>query len=152
FRSEHAARRFVTWAELRATVAQLHHRFAEYGIVPGDRVGGIVANMPETTMVLLAVASLGGIWSACSPDFGERGILDRFGQIAPRVLVACDGYSYNGRLFDIGDKVAAVIRQLPTVERVVIIDNIGKAETLARRLPGAQTLASITSGGPAPGM
>jgi len=89
--------------------------------------------------MLLAAASLGGVWSSCSPDFGEGGILDRFGQINPRVLVACDGYSYNGRIFDIGDKVAAVRSKLGSVERVVIIDNVGTAKALAARIPGGVT-------------
>jgi acetoacetyl-CoA synthetase len=139
FRSEHKVRRAVSWKELQATVAELHHALANTGLSQGDRVAAIVPNMPETTAMLLATASLGGVWSSCSPDFGERGILDRFGQINPRVLVACDGYSYNGRIFDIGDKVAAVRSKLGSVERAVIIDNIGTAKALAARIPGGVT-------------
>jgi acetoacetyl-CoA synthetase len=139
FRSEHKVRRAVSWKELQATVAELHHALAETGLSQGDRVAAIVPNMPETTAMVLAAASLGGVWSSCSPDFGEGGILDRFGQINPRVLVACDGYSYNGRIFDIGDKVAAVRSKLGSVERVVIIDNVGTAKALAARIPGGVT-------------
>ena len=83
--------------------------------------------MPDTIALFLATASLGGVWSSCSPDFGERGILDRFGQIAPRVLIACDGYYYAGKIFASRDKIAAVLQQLPSVEQVVIIDYLGTA-------------------------
>ena len=152
FRSEHKVRRSMSWKELQATVAELHHALAELGVSPGDRVAAIVPNMPETTALLLATASLGGVWSSCSPDFGERGILDRFGQIEPRVLVACDGYSYNGRIFDIGDKVAAVRSKLGSVERVVIIDNIGTAKALAARIPGGVTCDDLRKGMPASGI
>ena len=140
FRSEHKDRRGVSWKELQVTVAEMHHALVTGGIRAGDRIAGIVPNMPETTAMLIATSSLGAVWSSCSPDFGERGILDRFGQINPRVLVTCDGYSYNGRIFDIGEKVAAVRRKLPSVERVVIIDNIGTAREMAARIPGAKTL------------
>jgi acetoacetyl-CoA synthetase len=140
FRSEHKDRRVVSWKELQVTVAEMHHALVNLGISPGDRIAGIVPNMPETTAMLLATASLGAVWSSCSPDFGERGILDRFGQINPRVLVTCDGYSYNGRIFDIGEKVAAVKGKLPSVEQVVIIDNIGRAGEIAARIPRAATL------------
>ena len=140
FRSEHKDRRCVSWKELQVTVAEMHHALVAGGIRAGDRIAGIVPNMPETTAMLIATSSLGAVWSSCSPDFGERGILDRFGQINPRVLVTCDGYSYNGRIFDIGEKVAAVRRKLPSVERVVIIDNIGTAKEMAARIPGAKTL------------
>ncbi|HEX2430650.1 MAG TPA: acetoacetate--CoA ligase [Aestuariivirgaceae bacterium] len=140
FRSEHKDRRCVSWKELQVTVAEMHHALVTGGIRAGDRIAGIVPNMPETTAMLIATSSLGAVWSSCSPDFGERGILDRFGQINPRVLVTCDGYSYNGRIFDIGEKVAAVRRKLPSVERVVIIDNIGTAKEMAARIPGAKTL------------
>ena len=87
FQGEDKVRRRMTWNELNAAVARLHRGLAGAGIRAGDRVCAVVPNMPETIVCFLAVASLGAIWSSCSPDFGERGILDRFGQIAPRVLV-----------------------------------------------------------------
>ena len=77
------------------------------------RVAAIVPNMPETIVAFLAVASLGGIWSSCSPDFGERGILDRFGQIGPRVLVVADGYYYAGKTIHLADKIRAVLKEQP---------------------------------------
>jgi acetoacetyl-CoA synthetase len=152
FRSEHKVRRAISWKELQATVAGMHHALAGLGISAGDRVAAIAPNMPETTAMLLASASLGAVWSSCSPDFGDRGILDRFGQINPRVLVTCDGYSYNGRIFDIGEKVATVRSKLPSVERVVIIDNVGIATRMAARIPGAVTLDDFTRGMPQRGI
>jgi acetoacetyl-CoA synthetase len=106
-------------------------------------VAAVVPNMPETIFACLASVALGGIWSSCSPDFGVNGILDRFGQIAPKVLVACDGYYYNGRVFDIGEKLAEVVDRLPEVEVVLIIDHIGKAAEIARRIPKAVTLEAF---------
>ena len=82
------------------------------GIKPGDRICAVVPNMPDTIAAFLATASLGAVWSSCSPDFGERGILDRFGQIAPRVLIACDGYYYAGKTLPLGDKIAAVLQAI----------------------------------------
>ena len=102
FRGEDKVRLTVSWAELNARVARLYRVLEALGINAGDRVCAIVTNHPDTLAMFLAVNALGAIWSSCSPDFGERGILDRFGQIAPRLLVACDGYYYNGRTIDIG--------------------------------------------------
>src|SRR3954447_10647193 len=135
FRSEHKVRRSMSWRELQATVAELHHALAEMGVAPGDRVAAIVPNMPETTALLLATASLGGVWSSCSPDFGERGILDRFGQIEPRVLIACDGYFYGGQTIPPPAKIDAVLKSLPSVEETILIDYIGEATGISRTLP-----------------
>jgi acetoacetyl-CoA synthetase len=115
FRGEDKVRKSMSWRELNHAVARLHHAFAKAGLKPGDRVAAIVPNMPETIVAFLAVTSLGGIWSSCSPDFGERGILDRFGQIKPRFLVTCDGYYYNGKAIPIANKVAAVLKELPSI-------------------------------------
>ncbi len=87
----------------------------------GDRVAAYVPNMPEVIAAMLGAASLGAVWSSCSPDFGVQGVLDRFGQIEPRVLIVVDGYWYNGKPLPILDKVAAIASRLPTVERVVVI-------------------------------
>ena len=127
----------MSWRELNHAVARLHHAFAKAGLKPGDRVAAIVPNMPETIVAFLAVTSLGGVWSSCSPDFGERGILDRFGQIKPRFLIACDGYYYNGKTIPIANKVAAVLKELPSVEETVIIDYIGTATDISRTMPRA---------------
>ncbi|WP_119392157.1 acetoacetate--CoA ligase [Taklimakanibacter lacteus] len=137
FRGEDKVRKSMSWRELNHAVARLHHAFAKAGLKPGDRVAAIVPNMPETIVAFLAVTSLGGIWSSCSPDFGERGILDRFGQIKPRFLVACDGYYYNGKTIPIANKVAAVLKELPSVEETIIIDYIGQATDISRTFPRA---------------
>ena len=135
FRGEDRVKRAMSWRELNDAVARLHHAFAKAGLRPGDRVAAIVPNMPETIVAFLAVTSLGGIWSSCSPDFGERGILDRFSQIEPRFLVTCDGYYYNGKTIPIANKVAAVLKELPSVEETIIIDYIGSATDISRIVP-----------------
>ncbi len=134
FQGEDQIRRGMTWKELNAAVARLHRGLAGAGIGAGDRVCAVAPNMPETIVCFLAVASLGAIWSSCSPDFGERGILDRFGQIAPRVLVTCDGYFYAGKTIRMGEKIANVLQSLPSVELAVVIDYIGEADKTAKSL------------------
>ncbi|CAN5225930.1 acetoacetate--CoA ligase [soil metagenome] len=145
FRGEDKVRRTLTWRDLGNRVARLHHSLKASGLQPGDRVCAIVPNMPDTIVAFLAVASLGGIWSSCSPDFGERGILDRFGQIAPKILICCDGYYYNGKTIHLRDKVAAVVKQLPSVEEVIILDYIGTASDISRTLPNAIALDDFIS-------
>jgi acetoacetyl-CoA synthetase len=136
----------MTWRELNARVAQTHHALVKAGIKPGDRVCAVVPNHPETIVAFLAVASLGAIWSSCSPDFGERGILDRFEQITPKLLFTCDAYFYAGKTHNLSDKIAKVLTQLPSVERTVVIDYTGAATAMAAQLPKAQTLEAFTSG------
>jgi acetoacetyl-CoA synthetase len=136
----------MTWAELNARVAQTHRALVKAGIKSGDRVCAVVPNHPETIVAFLAVASLGAIWSSCSPDFGERGILDRFGQIAPKLLFTCDAYFYAGKTHSLSDKIAKVLTQLPSVERTVVIDYTGAAKPMAAQLPNAQTLEAFRSG------
>src|SRR5690348_2088689 len=120
FRGEDKVRRRLSWAELYDQVSRLTQAMKADGIGPGDRVGGIVANMPEAIIGMLAAASLGAAWSSCSPDFGVKGVLDRFGQIEPKVLVLADGYFYNGKAFDCLDKAREILLQLPSVKRVVV--------------------------------
>jgi acetoacetyl-CoA synthetase len=146
FRGENKVRRTMTWRELQAKVARLHHALAASGLKPGDRVAAVVPNHPDTIVSFLATASLGGIWSSCSPDFGERGILDRFGQIEPRVLIVCDGYFYNGKAIPLANKIDAVLKQLPSVEEVVIIDYIGTAPDISRSLRNATAYDDFISG------
>ena len=151
FRGEDKVMRRMSWAELNRDVARLHRALAAVGVKAGDRVSAIVPNMPEAIVSFLACSSLGAIWSSCSPDFGERGILDRFGQIAPKVLITCDGYYYAGKTIRMAEKAANVLNDLPTVETVLVIDYIGEAEQIAKALPKAETLARFTQdhdGGP----
>ena len=109
--------------------------------MPGDRVVGFMPNMPETIIAMLASTSLGAIWSSCSPDFGVRGVLDRFQRIEPAVLFAADGYFYGGKRFDCLEKVAAIQRELSTAPRIVIVP-YGEDETDLGGLPGAVGLGA----------
>ena len=111
----------MSFRELAGEVARAQQALKLAGVGEGDRVCAIAANTPEAIVGMLAASSLGAIWSSCSPDFGVQGILDRFGQIEPTVLIAVDGYHYNGKTIDILDKVAEVRGQLPSVKRVVVI-------------------------------
>ena len=146
FRGEDKVRSTVTWAELYDLVSRIEQGFAGLGLEVGDRVAAIVPNMPQTAACMMGAASRGAIWSSCSPDFGERGILDRFGQIAPKVLIAPDGYYYNGKEIDIADKLVQVAAALPSVEKVIIIPYLGRAEEVAARIDGAVTLDALTAG------
>ncbi|NNE23066.1 MAG: acetoacetate--CoA ligase [Rhizobiales bacterium] len=146
FRGEDKVRREWTWAELTGTVSRVQQGLKALGVASADRIGAVVPNMPETIMACLGVASLGGVWSSCSPDFGIQGILDRFGQIEPKVLIACDGYHYAGKTFNIADKIEAVLASLPSVEKVVLIDYIGEAEATAGRIDKAVTLDQFMTG------
>ena len=146
FRGEDKVARRMSWRQLNQAVAKMHRALAAAGVKAGDRVAGVVANMPETVVCFLATASLGAIWSSCSPDFGERGILDRFGQITPKILIACDGYYYAGKTIPLVDKIANVLKELKSVERSVIIDYIGEAEAVAGTLRGGVRLSRFMSG------
>jgi len=143
FRGENKVRRRMSWAELNRAVARLHRAFAAAGVKAGDRICAVVPNMPESIVAFLAVSSLGAIWSSCSPDFGERGILDRFGQIAPKILITCDGYYYAGKTIRMGEKIGNVLKELNSVERALVIDYIGDAEAVAKALPKGETLAGF---------
>ena len=111
----------ITYAELYDRVARLARSLRQMGIKAGDRVAGFMPNMIETVVAMLASTSIGAIWSSCSPDFGIKGVLDRFRQVEPRVLFTANGYSYNGRAFDSLQRVADILRELPSVERVVVV-------------------------------
>ncbi len=109
------------------------------GVAPGDRVAGYLPNMPEAVAAMLATASIGATWSSCSPDFGVQGVLDRFGQIEPKVLFTADGYWYNGKPVGVLDKVGEIVAQLPTVRRTVVVSYLD-AQPDAARVPNAQRL------------
>ena len=121
FRNERGARRSLSYRELRAEVARIAAGLAAAGVVAGDRVAGFMPNLPEAAVAMLATASLGAVWSSCSPDFGVHGVLDRFGQIAPKVLFTADGYFYAGKKPDSLEPMAAVLAQLDSITHVVVI-------------------------------
>ncbi len=121
FRGEGLATVSITYAQLYDQVARLASSLRAMGIKPGDRVAGFMPNMSETVVAMLATASIGAIWSSCSPDFGIKGVLDRFGQIEPRVLFTANGYSYNGKQFDSLGRIAEIIKELPSIEKVIVV-------------------------------
>lgn len=116
----------VTWVQLRRDVARFAAVLRGWGIAPGDRVAAFMPNCPEALIAMLATASIGAVFSSCSPDFGVRGVLDRFGQTEPKVLIACDGYRYAGKTLPSHDKLAEIIAGLPTLEHVAIVPFIGE--------------------------
>ena len=122
---DETGRRFA-WSprELRQQVAATAAGLREAGVIAGDRVAGFVPNHPYALVAMLAAASIGAIWSSCSPDFGNNGIIDRFGQVEPKILFTADGYRYNGKTFDSVSRVAEFIPQLPSIERVVVFPNL----------------------------
>jgi len=121
FWGEDKIRRRLSHDELHGAVAQFAAALRAEGVQPGDRVAAIMPNMPETIVAMLAAASLGAIFSSTSPDFGAGGVLDRFSQIEPKILIAADGYYYQGKVIDCLEKVGEIARQLPSVQRVVIV-------------------------------
>ncbi|HVJ63270.1 MAG TPA: acetoacetate--CoA ligase [Tahibacter sp.] len=130
FRNEWGHAREISYAELHQHVGRLAHALRELGLRPGDRVAGFLPNMPETVIAMLAATSLGAVWSSCSPDFGINGVVDRFGQIEPKVLFTTDAYPYGGKTHDCLAKIRGVIAQLPSVEKLVVIPYSGAALAL----------------------
>ncbi|MGO9804891.1 MAG: acetoacetate--CoA ligase [Steroidobacteraceae bacterium] len=141
FRNERGHRRSLSWRELHAEVARIAAGLAAAGVVAGDRVAGFLPNLPEAAIAMLATTSLGAVWSSCSPDFGVHGVLDRFGQIAPKVLFTADGYFYAGKTLDSLSSMAEVLGKLTAVERVVVIPYV-EAEPELARLGSAAARAS----------
>ena len=121
FRAEDRVERSMSWKELNRQVACVADWLARQGVGPGDRVAGYVANMPEAVVAMLATASLGGIWTSTSPDLGEESVIERFGQTAPKILFAVDGYFYNGKFIDIRQRVQAVQQAIPSIRQTVLI-------------------------------
>ncbi|RUO21935.1 acetoacetate--CoA ligase [Aliidiomarina haloalkalitolerans] len=125
FTNEHGQRREISYAELYRETAQLAASLRAVGVSAGDRVAGMLPNYIETIIAMLATTSLGAVWSSCSPDFGVQGVLDRFGQVEPKVLFTVDGYFYNGKTLDISSKVNDILADLPSVQTHIEIDFAG---------------------------
>jgi acetoacetyl-CoA synthetase len=125
FRNERGARRELDWESLRAEVARIAAGLSADGIGPRDVVAGFLPNLPETVIAMLATASVGATWTSCSPDFGIQGVLDRFGQVQPKVLFTADGYFYGGKTVDCCGPIAGVLKKLPSVRRVVAVSYAG---------------------------
>ncbi|WP_275788979.1 acetoacetate--CoA ligase [Pararhizobium gei] len=141
FRGEDRAQSRMSRDELRTLVSRLQQAMTSAGIGKGDRVAAMMPNMPETIALMLATASIGAIWSSCSPDFGEQGVLDRFGQIEPKLFIACDAYWYAGKRQDVSSKVQAVAKRLGVP--ALIIPYAGDADALAASIDGGKTLQSF---------
>ena len=142
FWGEDKVKRRLTHRELREMVSRVQQALTTAGVKEGDRVAAFMPNMPETVIAMLATASLGATFTSCSPDFGVQGVLDRFGQVEPKVLFACDGYFYNGKMVDTLPRITEIVKDLPTVKQVVIVPYIDSKTPLP---PAATRLADFVA-------
>jgi len=143
FDSERARAGSLTYGELASETERVARGLRELGVRRGDRVAALLPNVPEAIIALLAAASLGAIWSSCSPDFGARSVIDRFAQIEPKVLITCDGYAYNGKQYSRAEMTAQVRQELPGQVAVIQVDLLGDSELA----PGATAWADLGAGG-----
>ncbi|MBL0370732.1 acetoacetate--CoA ligase [Rhizobium sp. KVB221] len=141
FRGEDKVSYRWSWDHLHQMVSKIQQAYRTMGIGRGDRISAMMPNMPETIACMLATNSLGAIWSSCSPDFGEQGVIDRFGQIEPKLFITCDAYWYNGKLQDVSSKVAAVEPVLKAP--VLVVHYAGDPEALATSLKDGRTLEAF---------
>ncbi|MBN2072288.1 MAG: acetoacetate--CoA ligase [Candidatus Krumholzibacteriota bacterium] len=118
---ENGRKEKITYSELYERVARLAFSLRKAGVAPDDRIAGFMPNIPETIIAMLAATSLGATWSSCSPDFGIKGVLDRFGQIEPKILFTADGYSYNGKSFDSLGQIKGIVGQISSIRKVIVI-------------------------------
>ncbi len=121
FKGEEQPTRRITYAQLYDETARVAKSLREMGIKPGDRIAGFMPNMPETIIAMLAAASIGAAWSSCSPDFGVKGVLDRFGQIQPKVLFTANSYFFKGKKIDSLERISNILKQIASVEKVVVV-------------------------------
>jgi acetoacetyl-CoA synthetase len=142
FRGEDSVRRTLTYNQLYTEVARTAAALKAQGIQPGDRVVGFVPNMPESIIAMLAATSLGAIWSSCSPDFGIKGVLDRFGQTRPKVLFTADGYFFKGKPLSSIERIAGIVAELPSIEKIVVIPYISDKPDISS-LPNAAHYADF---------
>jgi acetoacetyl-CoA synthetase len=145
FWGEDKVRRRLTFAEVYEQVSLLAQALRAMGVRPGDRVAGFLSNMPEAILAMLATTSIGAIWSSCSPDFGAQGVLDRFGQIEPKVLFCVDGYFYQGKTHDTLARIGEIVKQLPSLQKVVVVPYV-QPHPAIDAIPHAVLLSSFTAG------
>jgi acetoacetyl-CoA synthetase len=143
FWGENSVRKEITYIELFEEVRKTANGLKRIGIKKGDRIAAFMPNMPETIIAMLAASSIGAIWSSTSPDFGIKGVLDRFSQIKPRVIFAADGYFYKGKAFDSQKKLKGILNDLPSVEKVVLVDYTGNSNP--DEIPNAIHWSSLAS-------
>ena len=130
---EDGRRRALTWAQLRDATVRLAGALVEWGVRPGDRVAAWLPNVPQALVAMLAANWVGAVFTSTSPDFGASGVLDRFGQVRPKVLFAADGYWYANKAHDRLTLLPDILAGLPDVERVVLVPELGDADTVAAR-------------------
>ena len=151
FWNERGRQATVSRDALASDVARMAAALRRLGIQPGDRVAGFMPNVPETIVAMLGAASVGATWSSCSPDFGVQGVLDRFGQIAPRVLICADGYRYGSKQIDCLERVREIAGAIPSIEAVVVVPYVGGKEANVRSIPKAILWADfVDAAAPAP--
>jgi len=146
---ENGERRELSYADLYGQVTALAASLRAQGVVAGDRVAGFLPNVAEAVIAMLAATSIGAIWSSCSPDFGITGVVDRFGQIAPKVLFAADGYFYNGKTCDSLQRLVDILRQIRSIEKVVVVPVVNPRPALAG-LPGSVLFGDYLDTGAGP--
>ena len=134
-RLENGSRTTLSYAELYQQVAECAAALRQYGVVSGDRVAGFMPNIPETIVAMLATASIGAVWSSCSPDFGINGVMDRFGQIEPKILFCCEGYFYNGKTIDCMPRLQEISEKITSIEKLVVVE-------VARQRPSIDNIPS----------
>ncbi|MCY4237995.1 MAG: acetoacetate--CoA ligase [Rhodospirillaceae bacterium] len=142
FRAEDKVDRELTWAELHDAVSSLARAFRLWGLAPGDRVAAYTPNIPEALIAMLAATSLGCVFTSASPDFGVQGVLDRFGQVEPKVLISADAYYYNGKVQPCLDKLPAIVGGMPSVERVLIVPYV-EADPDIAAVPKAELITNV---------
>ncbi len=148
--SEDGGHRAVSWRELHSVVSRLAQAMRARGIGPGDRVAALLPNIPEAVAIMLAAASIGAVLATASPDFGVRGVIDRFAQLSPRLLFVVDGYRYRGRRYDTLARLPAIAAGLPALEGTVIVPNPAALRAKAAAT-GAEGSATGAKGGPSRG-
>lgn len=144
FKGEDRETERITYRDLYTRVARLARSLCEAGIGPGDRVAGYMPNIPETVIAMLAATSLGAVWSSCSTDFGSRGVMERFGQIEPKILFTADGYRYNGRSFDILERVKEIVSRVPSITKVVVVPYMSEYPSIGN-IPRAVLFADFAA-------
>ncbi|MCG6194095.1 acetoacetate--CoA ligase [Leptospira sp. FAT2] len=122
YRGEDGSKREISYAELHSYVGAIAKDLKQRGVKPGDRVAGLMPNVPETVIAMLAATSIGAIWSSCSPDFGAKGVLDRFGQIEPKVLFTTDRYAFKGKDLSLAENLTQILESIPSLEAVIVSD------------------------------
>jgi len=145
FTGEDGSRQELSYAELYGLVCRTARALKEAGVKTGDRVAGFMPNLPQTIVAMLGAASLGAVWSSCSPDFGIQGVMDRFGQIQPKILFTANGYFYNGKKIDSLARVAGIMKQIPSLEKVIVVPYT-EAEPDLSSLPKAVGWADFLAG------